>query len=262
MTQPALHVVDQRPGADGDAGAGAVLAEARRRSGQSLDQVAAATRIRRRYLEALERDDLDVLPGPVYARGYLRTYAEHLGLDSVRLLEAARHPAPAPAGRRLSLQALTPARVPHRLTLSGPLLGAAGLILAAGLFAVYAWWEIESARSLAPAAAPSPALQAPPIASPAPLPAAGSNPAPPPALRAAAVPSQVLIGLKAVEETWVTVTVDGRPAYGSFLEPGQEATFIGHRIRVGAGKPSLQVSVAGGEYQGLGALNREYSADT
>lgn len=262
MTQPALHVVDQRPGADGDAGAGPALAEARRRSGQSLDQVAAATRIRRRHLEALERDDLDALPGPVYARGYLRTYAEHLGLDSGRLLEAARHAPPAPAGRRLSLQALTPARMPHRITLSGPLLGTAGLIAAAGLFAVYAWWEIESARTLAPAAAAAPALQAPPIASPAPLPAAGSTAAPPPAPRGGAAPTQVLVALRAVEETWVTVTVDGKPAYGAFLEPGREATFIGHRIRVSAGKPSLQVSVAGGDYQGLGALNREYSADT
>ena len=45
-----------------------------------------ATAIRVKYLEALEADDFDSLPSPVQARGFLRIYADYLGLDSEDLL--------------------------------------------------------------------------------------------------------------------------------------------------------------------------------
>src|SRR3954467_1714267 len=60
---------------------GSSLAEARRTRGLELDQVQQALRIRRRHLEALEADRFDQLPDVVYARGFLREYAEFLGLD-------------------------------------------------------------------------------------------------------------------------------------------------------------------------------------
>jgi cytoskeleton protein RodZ len=47
----------------------------------TLEKVFEATRIRVPYLQALEADDLSLLPSPVQARGYLRNYAEFLGLD-------------------------------------------------------------------------------------------------------------------------------------------------------------------------------------
>ena len=53
----------------------------------TLEKVFEATRIRVPYLQALEADDLSVLPSPVQARGYLRNYAEFLGLDFEQLLE-------------------------------------------------------------------------------------------------------------------------------------------------------------------------------
>jgi cytoskeleton protein RodZ len=61
--------------------AGADLRAARERVGWTLEQLAAALRIRAQYLEALEAGRIDVLPGNAYALGYLRTYARTLGLD-------------------------------------------------------------------------------------------------------------------------------------------------------------------------------------
>src|SRR5438132_6331438 len=60
---------------------GASLRDARRKRGLELDAVQRATRIRRRYLEAIENERFDLLPGDAYARGFLREYAEFLGLD-------------------------------------------------------------------------------------------------------------------------------------------------------------------------------------
>jgi cytoskeleton protein RodZ len=55
--------------------------------GVSLREMSEATKIAKRYLEALERNDFDALPGGVFVRGYIRNYAEHLGLDPEPLLE-------------------------------------------------------------------------------------------------------------------------------------------------------------------------------
>ncbi len=64
---------------------GAILREARQRREIELSEVEAATRIRGRYLRAIEDEDWEVLPGDVYARGFIRTYASFLGLDGERL---------------------------------------------------------------------------------------------------------------------------------------------------------------------------------
>jgi hypothetical protein len=64
------------------------LKDARKLRGVALDEVQASTKIHRRYLEALERQDWSAFPGTVFARGYLRTYSEYLGLDPERMLKA------------------------------------------------------------------------------------------------------------------------------------------------------------------------------
>lgn len=61
---------------------GRSLHEARVRRGLELGQVAAETRIRTRYLRALEEERFELIPGSIYAKGFLRAYADHLGLDS------------------------------------------------------------------------------------------------------------------------------------------------------------------------------------
>ena len=77
---------------------GSRLREAREQQGLSLEQAEETTRIRRVFLEALEEERFDVLPGDVYTSGFIRNYAQFLGLDPQELLasfRAARGEAPA-----------------------------------------------------------------------------------------------------------------------------------------------------------------------
>ena len=62
------------------------LREARIRKGLSIKDVEDRTKVRGRYLEALENDDFEVLPGPVYVKAFLRTYATFLKLDADALV--------------------------------------------------------------------------------------------------------------------------------------------------------------------------------
>lgn len=73
-------------------GLGRILQEARAVRGIALEEAENATRISRRYLEALENEDFSVFPAPVYARGFLRSYSQYLGLNPVDVL--ALYPAP------------------------------------------------------------------------------------------------------------------------------------------------------------------------
>lgn len=66
---------------------GDMLRDAREARGASLVEAERATRIRHKYLAALEDDNLTDLPSPVYARGFLRNYAVYLGLDADRVLK-------------------------------------------------------------------------------------------------------------------------------------------------------------------------------
>src|SRR5512143_1331636 len=66
------------------------LKTAREEQHLTLEKVFEATRIRVQYLQALEADDLSVMPSPVQARGYLRNYAEFLGLDVDQILDELR----------------------------------------------------------------------------------------------------------------------------------------------------------------------------
>lgn len=73
-----------------DSGVGTVLRKARNRRKVELSEVEAATRIRLRYLRAIEDEEWDVLPGGFYTRGFIRTYAAFLGLDGERLADEYR----------------------------------------------------------------------------------------------------------------------------------------------------------------------------
>ena len=60
---------------------GSSLREARVRQGLEFAEIETGTKIRGKYLHALEDEHFDVLPGETYIKGFLRTYAEYLGLD-------------------------------------------------------------------------------------------------------------------------------------------------------------------------------------
>src|SRR5271169_4681105 len=69
---------------------GATLREARMRARIDVSEIEAQTKIRAKYLRALENEEFDLLPGPTYVKSFLRTYAQALGLDSKALLEQYR----------------------------------------------------------------------------------------------------------------------------------------------------------------------------
>ena len=70
---------------------GQKLKQTRESKQLTLEKVFEATRIRVPYLQALEMDDLSVMPSPVQARGYMRNYAEYLGLNFEQLLDEMRN---------------------------------------------------------------------------------------------------------------------------------------------------------------------------
>nr|MDQ4030268.1 helix-turn-helix domain-containing protein [Actinomycetota bacterium] len=69
---------------------GASLHEARVRRRLTVDDAHRATRIRPQYLEALEEEDFERLPGDAYVKGFLRSYADYLELDGSALVATYR----------------------------------------------------------------------------------------------------------------------------------------------------------------------------
>ncbi len=69
---------------------GVTLRDARRRNGIEVREVEDRTKIRARYIRALENEEWDALPAPAYIRGFLRTYGQLLGLDGEMLVDLYR----------------------------------------------------------------------------------------------------------------------------------------------------------------------------
>ena len=90
---------------------GQTLREARERKKVSCSQAAAATRMKVQHVEALERNDFSHMAAPAYAKGFIRLYAEYLGLDPEPLIrEYGAQQAPGKA----------PSLKPEERTFSGP----------------------------------------------------------------------------------------------------------------------------------------------
>jgi hypothetical protein len=106
---------------------GETLREARMRRRIDMTEVETATKIRGKYLRALENEEWDLLPGPTFVKSFLRTYAEYLGLDARLLVEEYRQ-----RYERPSQQDLTPfsaSRRPGRRPPRRARLAAAGPVL-------------------------------------------------------------------------------------------------------------------------------------
>jgi cytoskeletal protein RodZ len=69
---------------------GATLREARMRERIDVSEIEAQTKIRAKYLRALENEEWGLLPGPTFVKSFLRTYAQALGLDGKALVEEYR----------------------------------------------------------------------------------------------------------------------------------------------------------------------------
>lgn len=100
---------------------GPTLLEARQGKGLSLGDVEQATKIRKRYLEGLERDDYTVLPDAVYVQGFLKTYANYLGLDGEEISNRLKKRRAPRRERQIKYE------VPAKTESDGPLLSPVGL---------------------------------------------------------------------------------------------------------------------------------------
>ncbi len=120
----------------GQEGVGPYLRQAREARGLSLEELAQATKIRKTFLEALENEDWESLPAEIYVRGYVRCYAEVVGLNPEEVLKRLPSGGPSPFTSPES-QAL-PLRSSWK---SRPEIWLAALGLLIGLiFLVYYFW--------------------------------------------------------------------------------------------------------------------------
>src|SRR5262245_4377701 len=84
---------------------GRLLRDQREARGLTLNAVEMALRIRLQHLEAIEQGRFDLLPGAAYIPAFLRAYAQHLGLDSEKVLTAYHHSGAVPIKRPIALPA-------------------------------------------------------------------------------------------------------------------------------------------------------------
>jgi hypothetical protein len=89
---------------------GSTLREARMRERIDIGEVEAETKIRAKYLRAIENEEWDLLPGPVYAKSFLRTYGDYLGLDSRMLVDEFRRRYEHPSEQEIRPVAARPRR--------------------------------------------------------------------------------------------------------------------------------------------------------
>jgi cytoskeleton protein RodZ len=111
---------------------GSTLQEARMRARIDISEVEAATKIRAKYLRAIENEEWDMLPGPTFVKSFLRTYADYLGVDGRLLVEEykLRHE---PLPDQPEMQPIGPPRGDRRLRTPRPPRVPRGWLIAGGL---------------------------------------------------------------------------------------------------------------------------------
>ncbi|MFZ1154092.1 MAG: helix-turn-helix domain-containing protein [Solirubrobacteraceae bacterium] len=114
---------------------GATLRETRMRARIDVSELEAQTKIRAKYLRALENEEWDLLPGPTFVRSFLRTYAQALGLDDKALVDEYRRLYEQPS--ELEHQPVMSApRRPNRRSSSSGARPSRGYVIAIGVFGV------------------------------------------------------------------------------------------------------------------------------
>ena len=239
---------------------GQTLRDARDDLGVSLADAERETRINRRYLEALETEDVSRMPAAVYTRGFIRTYSQYLGLNPEEMLdlygpqqviEDRVEIRPIPA------EISTPRSVPFR-----PAVGLAGLIVAS-LLAVYLWGQYTSFLENVEQIDQAPTTRAPtPVVgarspSPSPIPAspgpalAGASPSPVVPSVAQAPERGLIVDAKVVDRTWMEVWVDGRSVMADTVQAGYARSFTAEQqVRMRVGNAAGVQVVVNGQTQG------------
>jgi cytoskeletal protein RodZ len=128
---------------------GSTLRDARVRNRIDMAEVEARTKIRARYLRAIENEEWDVLPGPVYTKSFLRTYGDYLGLDSRMLVEEFKRHYEQPAEHELhAIASLRRERERHpRRSLTPPPWLAIAVVLVAVVVVLFVVGEIINPKT-------------------------------------------------------------------------------------------------------------------
>jgi cytoskeletal protein RodZ len=238
---------------------GLILREKREKLGLSLEEAEKATRIRARYLSALEEDDFAALPAATQARGFLRIYAQFLELNAEQVIgtydsgrkkphvripasvkrptpQPAHHPAPsrpAPARRPAPAEPATgrapvmKSRRPRWLSID-VFVGVA-FTLALGSFLVWGMLEFVGGQGFTPTTTPTRAPSQAANDATATPPLAAVSPTPPLPTPLAQYTGVNLI-VRAEQRTWVRVMVDGTEAFAGLMPPGTSKEFNGQTV--------------------------------
>jgi cytoskeleton protein RodZ len=213
---------DKPPEAESTAAFGDWLRRQREMREISLRDIADRTKISLRYLQAMEDDRFDLLPAPIFAKGFLREYARYVGLspDEVvnHYLSVQQQGTPEEEGvkKDSTLSGQRPARPkPVRNWTYGLFLAVAVLILI-GLVAALAWYAER--RRDDPAADVTP----PPIAAP-PAPEAVAVSAPLPTPEKPKAPLEVTLDFTSA--CWVEVAADGKRIVAQEYAQGESESF-------------------------------------
>jgi cytoskeleton protein RodZ len=236
---------------------GGKLREARERRGVTLRQIAGATKISVRVLEALERNDISLLPGGIFSRAFVRSYAIEVGLDPEATIQdfiAAFPDDSVTAGHPRSNQIEDHEAIEsdRRTATTFLRLGVISVPLAAivlyfatvGRHTMSARQAAEPPPAAPAAAAPGPARDVPPSA-PASDPAAATLPP---------AEEHLTIGLSAKKPCWVSATVDGQKAIERLLQSGEQKTLeVRREMVLTAGDASaISLTLNGAEARPLG----------
>ena len=210
---------------------GETLRQARLDKSVSLADAARDTRIRRSYLEALEAEDAASLPPPVYTRGFLRTYAEYLGLNAQAMVDLYQPPA-----RREPSPQLRPAvprvAIPRQIPLRPVMYGISGIAFVAAIGFAWNWYQDvqhtlnqgdSSLRARVGTPTPGGArlpTAFPIVASPSPTPVPTPEPTPSPTPTI----DGILVEFRTTSRVYVEAAVDGQQVVAETLAPGTQRT--------------------------------------
>jgi cytoskeleton protein RodZ len=226
---------------------GASLREARELRGLSPEDVQKSLRIRGRYLTALEDERWELLPGDAYTKGFLRTYAEFLGLNGTLYIDEYNDRIATPDEEPIVPGSLAPRRARSGLV-TRTIVGV--FVLSLAVFAAAAWRPGSSAAphvDVANAALPKPVA-------PRALPHALAPAAP---RQAGAAPSRPEVALVRATRgrSWFSVRrggPDGKEIFRGFLEPGQRLRYPLGTVWMRIGRPrAVVVSIGGRTVNGL-----------
>jgi cytoskeleton protein RodZ len=207
---------------------GSSLRAAREQRQLQLPEVERATRIRAKYLQALEDERWDVLPGTAYVKGFLRTYADFLGLDGPRFVEEFNERFAPPE----QFEPPTLVRVRRRRRFDARLLVIPLLVFAVGLFS----WRLATGGGGKPQSA-----SAPPPPTTARVRATTTTHTTPRPPRLAHL---VLAATRG--PCWLEVRSSGAILYQRELVQGERASFVGKRLWLRIGAPwNLDATVNG-----------------